>query len=56
LASAPTTAVFSVVNTPFDPAVLRIAAGVLSLTAMLASYLPAGHATRIVPLDALRSE
>ena len=34
---------------PFDPVVLTIAAGVLSTAAMLACYLPARRATRIVP-------
>ena len=41
---------------PFDPIVLTTAAVVLTSAALLASYLPARRATRIVPLDALRSE
>jgi len=41
---------------PFDPIVLLAAAFVLSAAAMLAAYVPARHATRVVPLDALRSE
>ena len=41
---------------PVDPIVLVTAAIVLSVSATLASYLPARRATRIAPLDALRSE
>jgi predicted permease len=41
---------------PFDPVVITTAAVVLSTTAMLACYLPVRRATRILPLDALRSE
>jgi predicted permease len=41
---------------PFDPVVLALAASVLASAAMLASYGPARRATRIAPLDALRSE
>ena len=41
---------------PFDPMALTGAAAVLATAAMLASYLPARRATRVAPLDALRSE
>jgi predicted permease len=39
-----------------DPATLAAAAGLLSLVAVLASYLPARRVTRIDPVEALRAE
>ena len=41
---------------PFDPAVLAVAAGMLAAAAMLASWVPAKRATRMRPLDAHRAE
>jgi predicted permease len=41
---------------PFDPVVLATAAALLAVAALVASYLPARRATRIVPLEALRTE
>jgi predicted permease len=41
---------------PFDPVVMIVAAAVLSTAATLACYFPARRATRVVPLDALRTE
>jgi hypothetical protein len=41
---------------PFDPVVLAAAAAVLGGSAMLASYVPAQRATRVAPVDALRTE
>jgi ABC-type antimicrobial peptide transport system permease subunit len=40
----------------FDPAVFLIAPLVLVLAILAASWFPARRATRVVPLDALRSE
>jgi ABC-type antimicrobial peptide transport system permease subunit len=41
---------------PFDPIVLVVATVVLASAAMLACIIPARRATRIVPLEALRTE
>ena len=41
---------------PLDPAVLTTAAALLAGSALVASYLPARRATRVVPLEALRTE
>ena len=41
---------------PFDPMILAVAIAVLASAAMLACIIPARRATRIVPLEALRTE
>ncbi len=41
---------------PFDPIAMVGAAAVLATSALLASYVPARRATRVEPLQALRSE
>jgi ABC-type antimicrobial peptide transport system permease subunit len=48
------TAIFSVVNA--DPRVLATGALVLGMVSLLASLVPAMRATRVDPINALRSE
>lgn len=43
-------------TSPYDPAVLSIAALVLALSALAASLIPSFRASRISPLEALRAE
>jgi putative ABC transport system permease protein len=54
LARVMSSALYEVVN--LDPATFAIFAGVLALSALLASYLPSRRATRIDPMSALREE
>jgi putative ABC transport system permease protein len=54
LARVMSSALYNVVN--IDAATFAIFAGVLSLSALLASYLPSLRATHIDPMTALRDE
>lgn len=42
--------------TPFDPTVLSAVAGLLLIIGLLACYVPARRATRVHPMDILRSQ
>jgi putative ABC transport system permease protein len=54
LARVMTTLLFGI--TPRDPLTFGAGAGLLLLVAILASYVPARHATRVEPVTALRGE
>jgi ABC-type antimicrobial peptide transport system permease subunit len=41
---------------PNDPATIIIAAATLSLVAFVAAFLPADHASRLDPMNALRTQ
>ncbi len=41
---------------PFDPVTIAVAAAALASATLIATYLPARRATRIAPLEALRTE
>ena len=54
LTSLMTTLLFGV--KPTDPATFVVTAAILSITALIAAYLPARRATKVDPLVALRCE